>query len=121
MSLLTITNPPPGHPGVIGVKHAERWVRQGRAFFEEGGRLRLIDRHRAALGNSIKRRPGSFGYDQVKRFLTSGERRRIPIAQPPDRITKMKPIAANARPGLIRYRYAGDSRGPHAIITPSTL
>ena len=111
-NLLIITNPPAGHAGVIGVKHAERWVRQGRAFFEEGGRLRLLDRHRSALGRTMRGSATSgLGYDLIQRQMLQRERRHIPISQPPPRPTKRKVgegdanwrpktlIAAHARQG----------------------
>jgi hypothetical protein len=104
--LLTITNPPAGHAGVIGVKHAERWVRQGRAFFEEGGRLRLLDRHRTALGRSLRGSSISgMGYDAVRRHLKAKEVRRIPVAQLPERPTKRRMVTALVRPDRIVVRY----------------
>lgn len=105
-ALLTITNPPAGHAGVIGVKHAERWVRQGRAFFEEGGRLRLLDRHRTALGRSLRGSANSgIGYDAVRRHLKAKEVRRIPVAQVPERPTKRRMVTALVRPDGIVVRY----------------
>jgi hypothetical protein len=97
--LLIISNPPAGHPGVVGVKHAERWVRQGRAFFEAGGRLRLMERHRQSLGRSMRGSASSgVGYDAIKRQMLQRERRHIPIAQPPPRPTKRKIVVAHSGP-----------------------
>lgn len=111
--LLVITNPPLGHPGVIGVKHAERWVRQGRAFFEAGGKIRLFDRHRNTLAHSIRNlAPSGPGYDAIRRQMTTRERRAIPISQPPPRPTKRKigegagVIATHARNGRVTIVYS---------------
>lgn len=111
--LLTITNPPAGHAGVIGVKHAARWVRQGRAFFEEGGRLRLLDKHRTALGRALRGSAGSgMGYDAIKRQMLQRERRHIPISQPPPRPTKRKIGEGDAlwRPKRLIAAHAGGDR-----------
>jgi hypothetical protein len=104
-ALLQIINPPPGHPGFVGIKHAQRWVKQGRAVLVGDGRLTLLERHRRQLARGVAERPGAVGYDHVRRPLTSGEKRRLPIAQPPERPTKRKMVAALARPGIVRFRY----------------
>lgn len=117
-ALLKITNPPVGHSGVVGLKHAERWVRQGRAFFEAGGRLRLLDRHRVALGKSMRRSadvPGG-GYDDIRRQMRSNERRHIPIAQPPPRPTKRRMVTAIARAGVVHVVF--ESGAVAASSTP---
>lgn len=111
--LLTITNPPPGHAGVIGVKHAERWVRQGRAFFEAGGKLRLMERHRKALAHSLRGSASSgLGYDSIRRQMLERERRHIPISQPPPRVTKRKIGEGDAswKPKRLVAAHAGGDR-----------
>ena len=126
-NLLTITNPPAGHAGVIGVKHAERWVRQGRAFFEEGGRLRLLDRHRTALARSVRGSAISgMGYDAIKRQMLERERRHIPISQPPPRPTKRKIGEGDAQwhPKRLIAAHAGGDRRLRQVqageLAPST-
>lgn len=106
LPILHITNPPPGFSGVLGLKHAERLIRQGRAVRIDENRIRLSDRHRRALANARNPRAESaLGYDAVKRMLTQQEKRRLPIAQPPERPTKRRPVAVHARPGIVRVRY----------------
>ena len=125
--LLIISNPPAGHAGVIGVKHAERWVRQGRAFFEEGGRLRLLDRHRVVLSRSPRGSSESgLGYDAINRQMLQRERRHIPISQPPPRLTKRKigEGDGNWRPKRLVAAHAGGERRFRQVqaseLTPST-
>ena len=68
--------------------------------------IKLVEKHRRALANSRSARGESaLGYDAVKRMLTQAEKRRLPIAQPPERPTKRRPVAVHARPGMVRYRY----------------
>jgi hypothetical protein len=97
---IQITNPPAGHPGFIGPKHAERWVKQGKAFWEAGGRLRLFDKIRGALAQSRagKRVVPGGAYDSIRRQMRPQERRAIPIAQPPPRPTRRKIVVAHSGP-----------------------
>lgn len=115
-NLLTILNPPAGFPGFVGVKHATRWIRQGRAVMVGDEHIKLLDKHRRALANSRNSRGESaLGYDAVRRMLTQSEKRRLPIAQPPERPTKRKPVAVHARPGLVRFRYDHQLTNKHAV------
>jgi hypothetical protein len=75
----------------VGLKHAERWIKQRRAVMQVDGRIRLSEQHRQAMARSLRRGAAAIhgaDYDAVRRRMSPAEQRRIPITQPPDRITR---------------------------------
>ena len=87
---IKVENPPAGHSGFLSLRHAERWVRQGRAFFVRGGGLRLFDGARQAMAATRSGRTDEsrHGYDGIHRMLTEAEKRRLPLVGPPARLTR---------------------------------
>jgi hypothetical protein len=79
---IRIANPPPGHRGIVGLKHAERWIRQARAFMLPDGQLFLRQSMRQILARATRRGgqavPGH-EYDLIRRRMRPAEVRRIPI------------------------------------------
>lgn len=78
-----IRNAPAGFTPVIGLPHARRWVKQGRAEFVAGDLL-LKPSFRKAILKSLAHGPQleGGGYDSVQRSLTNQEMRNLPMVGP---------------------------------------
>jgi len=86
-SAIKIANPPAGHAGYVGPAHAERWIRQGKAVRQLNGQIRLSDNLKRLLARLGPVIPGA-EYDAIGRTMTTSEKRHIPLAQPPQRMTR---------------------------------
>ena len=81
---IRIANPPAGHSGFVGMKHAERWVKQGKAEWSLNGDLRLSSafRYASMRGLSPSGDESGVGYDEVRREMNSREKANIPLLKP---------------------------------------
>lgn len=78
-----IRNAPAGFTPVIGLPHARRWVKQGRAEFVAGDLL-LKPSFRMAILKTLSPGPHTqgAGYDSVQRSLSNQELRNLPMVGP---------------------------------------
>ncbi len=81
-----ISNAPSGFASVVSLKHGLRWIKQKRAEVLAPGLIRLTPSFQQAIIRSLSpQKSEGAGYDEIRRVLTSTEKRNLPLIELPSR------------------------------------